>query len=90
MTVIHTKEKPLRFVINCTMTLECGQQIKAYAKKRLGTMSRFIRRILMCAPWTSNHHIQIVMSVEKKLLKQPDQLRAALNEAVDLAVERLS
>lgn len=77
-----------------TFNVDVGPKLKArfrrYASRHLVYAARLIRRILGMVPWTDDRRVHIVLSIDKRLLRQPERLRTVLSEAAGLIVDRLA
>lgn len=66
------------------------RRVKQWAERHLVPNARIVKRLLQLIPWWKEDETQFVFSVDKRLIKKPDDLRAALHEAADLAFDALT
>lgn len=62
----------------------------SWAKRHLVPNCRIIKRLLQLLPWDDDSKIMVVLGIDKRLLGKPDELRAALQEAIDLLQEGIN
>ena len=62
----------------------------AWSERHLVPNCRIVKRLLQLIPWNHDDQIQVVLSVDKGLLKDRDALRAALLESVDLLMDEIT